>query len=113
MGVRDNAPIGDDCLPQGGAVDLAPGQKARVSIDRRRRLKKTILRQQIRQVEIRFVKGADRSDVFPVPVENVTAHLPLLDRLRDNVFPKVHQVVVQAFHQDVPVKYVNAHRGLI
>ena len=62
---------------------LLPGQKTRVGVDRGCGVEETVLRHQIGQIEIRFVKGANRSDVLPVALEDVAADLPLLDRLRE------------------------------
>src|SRR6188472_2260832 len=71
VSVGNDAAVGNDRLPQSGAVDFAPRQKAWVRIDGRGSFEKAVLRLEIGQVEVRLVKGADRSDVFPIALKNV------------------------------------------
>src|SRR5207237_8015773 len=108
MRVRDTAAIGDDGLPQRRAIDFAARQKPWVRVDRRGGVEETVLRQEIRQIEVGFVKSADRSDVLPISVKNESADISLLDRLRDDVLSKIDQIVLQALYQHVPTKNVNA-----
>ena len=110
--VGDDAAVGDDRLPQRCAVDFAARQKTRMRIDRRVGLKETVFRHDIGQVEIRLVKRADRSDVFPVALEDERADVPILDRRRNDVFAEIDQIVLQTFDQHVAIENVNAHRRL-
>ena len=112
MRVRDNAAIGDDRLAQGCAVNLAARQETRVRVNRCRGLEEAVFRKKIGQVQISLVKCPDRSDVFPVPVEKIPAHLPLLDCLGNDMLPEIDQIVLEAFHQNVAIENVNAHRSL-
>ena len=68
--VGNDAAVGNDRLPQSRAIDFAAGQKPRMGINRRFGVEKTVLWDEIGQVEVRFIKRAHRSDVFPVTLEN-------------------------------------------
>ena len=82
-------------------------------VNRRIRLKEAVVRNNISQIEIGLIKGPDRANVLPVPFKNVRADVPVFDRLRDNVFAEIDQIVRQALHQDLPVENVNAHGSLV
>ena len=47
------------------------------------------------EVEIRFEEIADRSDVFPVALENVGVNFVRLDRPGDDVLTEVSEIVVE------------------
>ena len=51
----------------------------------------------IGEIEIGFVKRAHGPDVFPVTLEDVGMDMSIFNRLRDDVFAEIGQVVVQAF----------------
>ncbi len=112
MRVGNDAAIGNDRLPQGGSVDFAAGQKARMGVDCGLWIKEAVFGSDIGKIEIRFVKSADCSDVFPVTFKNVGAHVPLLDRLWNDMLAEIGQVIIQAFHQHGAVEDVNSHRRL-
>ncbi len=38
--------------------------------------------------------------------------MPLLNRLGDNMFTEIDQVVLKALHEDVSIENVNSHGGL-
>src|SRR5216117_656398 len=79
MRVRDNAAIRNNRLPQGGAVNFASRQKTRMRIDRRLGFEKTVFRHDVREIEIRLVKRANRSDVLPVTFKDKRADMPIFD----------------------------------
>src|SRR5437764_8149564 len=79
MPIGNDTAVGNNCLSQGRAVDFAAGQKTRMSINRRLRFEKTVSRHKVGKIEISFIKSADRSDVFPVAVENVGADIASSD----------------------------------
>ena len=70
MRIGNNAPVGNDRLPQRRAINFAPRQKSRMRINRRFGIEEAVLWNEISQVEVRFIKRAHRSDVFPVTLEN-------------------------------------------
>src|SRR5947207_87518 len=107
-----DAAVGNNCLAQGRAVDLAPREKPGMSVNRRVGFEKTVGWNQVGEIEIGFVKGANRSDIFPVAVENKGTDAMRLDRSRDDVLAKVEQVVVEALDQHVAIEDVNSHRRL-
>ena len=112
MSIRNDAAVRNNRLPQSGAVDFAAWQKARMRINRRFRVEETVFRHKVRKIEIRFIKSADRSDIFPVTFKNERAHMSIFDRVRNDVFAKIDQIIFQAFDQDVAIENINAHRGL-
>src|SRR6266478_5263037 len=69
VAIGDDAAIRNDRLAQGGAIDFAPGQKPRMGINRRIGFEDTVSGNQVGEIEIGFVKGANRSDILPVAVE--------------------------------------------
>src|SRR5207248_6960570 len=81
-----DAAVGNNRLAQGRAVDLASGEKPGMSVNRRVGFEKTIGWNQVGEIEIGFVKGANRSDIFPVAIENKGTDVMRLDRSRDDVF---------------------------
>src|SRR5205823_395090 len=89
MRIGNNAPVGDDRLPQRRAIDFASRQKSRMRINRRLGIKEAVLRDEIGQVEVRFVKRAHRSDVFPVTLENERIHLSIFDSMRNDLFAEI------------------------
>src|SRR5205085_11096477 len=86
MRIRNDAPIGNDRLPQGGPVDFAARQKTRMRIDWRLRLEEAVFRHQVSEVQVRLVKSTNRSDVLPVTLEDKRADVPIFNCHRDNVF---------------------------
>ena len=80
MRIRNDATIRNNRLPQGGAVDLASRQKTRMRVDRRLGLEEAVFGHDVGEIEIRFVEGADRSDVFPVALKDKRADMPIFDR---------------------------------
>src|SRR2546429_3112761 len=70
MRIRDDASIRNDCLSQGGAIDFASRQKARMRVNRGLGLKETVFGHYIREIQIRLVESADCSDVFPITLKN-------------------------------------------
>src|SRR5213594_2944846 len=112
MRIRNDATIGNDRLSQGGPVDFAPRQKTRMRIDRRLRLEEAVFRHDMSEIQIRLIKGADRSDVLPVTLEDECADMPIFDRHRDNVFPEIDQIVLQEFYEHISVEDINPHRRL-
>src|SRR6202040_1800829 len=68
--VGNNAAVGNDRLPQSRAIDLAAGQKPRMGINWRFGVEKTVFRNKISQIEVRFIKRAHCPDVFPVTLKN-------------------------------------------
>src|SRR5207302_10288933 len=107
------AAVRDDGQPERRAIDSAASEKTRMRVDRSGGVEGTVLRQEVRQIEVGFVKSADCSDVSPVTGKNESADIPPLDRSRDDVLSEIDQIVLKALHQNVPTKYVNAHRRLI
>src|SRR5947209_18086822 len=83
-----------------------------MSVDRRVCIKKAVLWDDVSQIEICFVEGADGPDIFPVAVEYISADIPRLDGSGNNMLAKISQLVVEAIHQHFAVENVNAHRGL-
>ena len=75
-------------------------------------VEETIFRHQIGQIQIRLVKSANRSDVFPVSLEDKRAHVSILDRLWNDVLPEIDQIIFQTFDQHLSIKDVNSHRSL-
>src|SRR6266496_4214090 len=112
MRIRNDAAIGNDRLPQSGSVDFASRQKTRMRIDRRLRLKKAVFRHDVSEIQIRLVKGANRSDVLPVALEDERADMSIFDRHRDNVISEIGQVVLQRFYEHISVEDINPHRRL-
>ena len=111
--VGDDAAVGNDRLAQGRAVDFAAGQETRVRVDRRIGFEETVGGNQVGEVEIGFVKRADRSDVLPVAVKNVgAARCAFLNRGRNDVLAEIDEIVVQTLDQHVAIEDVDAHRRL-
>ena len=110
--IRDNAPVGDDRLTQSRPVDFAAGQKPRMRVNRRLGVKKTVFRNKVGQIEVRLVKRADGTDIFPIALENECTHMSILDRSRNDMFAEILQFIVQALHEHLPVENVNSHRCL-
>ena len=67
---------------------------------------------QIGQIQVRFVECPDRSDIFPVSLKDVGADMPVFDRVRNHMFAKIDQLIVQALDQHLPIEEINAHRSL-
>jgi len=111
--IGNDAAVGDERLSQSRAVHFAAGQESRVGVDRSIGFKKAILGQDVGQVEIRFVKCPNRSDVFPVAVKDKRAHVLVLDRVRNDVPAKIDQIVIETPHEDFAIEQINAHRCLI
>src|SRR5205809_3945509 len=86
MRIGDDAAIGDDCLSQSGAINLAAGQKSRMRVDWRVWLEEAVLGHDIGEIEIGLIERANCSNVLPVTVEDICADMSILDRLRDHVF---------------------------
>ena len=78
--IRNDASIGNNRLPQSGAIDFASRQKARVCVNRRLGLKEAVLGHYIGEIQVRLVEGADCPDVFPVALKNKRADVPVFDR---------------------------------
>src|SRR6478609_5620628 len=112
MPIGDDTAVGNNRLSQSGAVNCAAGQKTRMRINRRLGFKETVCRHKIGEIEIGFIKSADCSDVFPVAVENVSAHIARLNGGGNYVLAEIHQIVVKTIDQHVAIENVNAHRGL-
>src|SRR5438105_2032915 len=96
MRIGNDAAIRNDRLTQGRAIDLATGQKTRMGVDWSVDVEEAVGGNQIRQFEVRFVKRPNRSNVLPVAFEDVGAHVPVLDRLWNDMFAEINQVVLQA-----------------
>src|SRR5437762_3230987 len=45
--IRNDAAVGNNRLPQCGAIDFAPGQKARMRVNRRARLEEAVFRHDV------------------------------------------------------------------
>src|SRR5205085_11154979 len=110
--IRNEAAIGNDGLSEGGPVDFAGRQETRMGIDRGLRFEEAVFRHDVGEVEVRLVKGANRSDVLPVAFEDERANVPIFDRHWDNVFAEIDQVVLQRFYEHVSVEDINPHRRL-
>src|SRR5205823_6982763 len=87
-------------------------ERTGMRVSRRVGVQKTVGWSQVGEMEIGFVKGANRSDICPVAVENKGTDAMRLDRSRDDVLAKVAQVVVEALDQHVAIEDVNSHRRL-
>src|SRR5205823_11822870 len=94
MRIRDDTSIRNDCLSQGGAIDFASRQKARMRVNRRLGLKETVLGHYICEIQIGFVESADCSNVFPITLKNKCADMQVFDRLRDNMFSEIDKIVL-------------------
>src|SRR5207248_9843026 len=105
-----DAAVGNNRLAQGRAVDLAPRKKPGMSVNRRVRFEKTIGWNQVGEIEIGFVEGANRSDIFPVAVENIGPDIARLDRSRDDVLAKIEQIVVKTLDQYVAIEDLTSQR---
>jgi hypothetical protein len=62
-----------------------------MGIDRRIGLEETVGGNQVGEIEIGFVEGADRSDVLPVTFENVGADVAIFDCSRNDVFAEIER----------------------
>ena len=112
VAIGDDAAVRNDRLAQGGAVDFAAGQKPRMGINRRIGFEETVGGNQVGEIEIGFVKGANRSDILPVAIENVGADVARLNCSRNDVLAKIKEIVVETLDQHVAIEDVNAHRRL-
>ena len=112
MRVRNYTAVGNDRLPQRRAIHLAAGQKSRMCVNRCFGVEETVFRNEIGQVEVRFIKRADRPDVFPVALEDERVHMSIFDRLRNDVFAEILEIVVETFNEHVAIENINAHRRL-
>src|SRR6266496_385360 len=110
--IRYDASIRNDGLPQRGSIDFASRQKARMRVNRRFGVEETVFGHQIGEIQICLVKGPDCPNILPVTLENKRAHMPIFDRLWNDMFPEIEHVVLQTFDQHLPVEDVYSHRSL-
>ena len=78
-------------------------------VNRRVWLEETVFRHDIGQVQVRFVKGANRSDVLPISLVDKRADMSILDRVWDYVLSEISQIIFQAFNQHLAIEHVNSH----
>ena len=81
-------------------------------VDRRLRLEKTVLGDDVGQIKIRLIKGADGSNILPVTFKNKCAYVPVFDRLWNDMFAEIDQIILQTFDQHSPIKDIDSHRRL-
>jgi hypothetical protein len=112
VGVADDATVAHDGVAHVGAIHLATRQKAHVRENGGRHVKERERRQRIGEGEVRIEEGTNRSDVLPIALVDVGADLTLFDRLRDDVLPEVHVIVIQRSAERLTAEHVNAHGGL-
>ena len=83
-----------------------------MGINRRIGFEETVGGNQVGEIEIGFVEGANGSDVLPVTIENVGADVARLNCSRNDVLAKIKEIVVETLDQHVAIEDVNAHRRL-
>ena len=81
-------------------------------VDRRLRLEKAILWNDIGEIEVCLIKSPDCSNIFTVTVENKCAYASVLDLLWNDMFAEVGQIILQTFDQHLPIEDVDSHRRL-
>src|SRR5438552_490413 len=91
----DDAAIRNDRMINLCAIDFRARQKAGTAENRRAHVEEIEARQFIRNIQVRFKKGADGSDIFPITLENKRAYAEVFNRLGDDMLPKVCQVIFQ------------------
>ena len=68
------------------------------------------LRSRFGQIDIRFVKTADRSDIFPITVEDIRIDFFRFYRCGDYLFSEIGHIVVEHFIHDGSVEDIDTHR---
>src|SRR5207253_10041821 len=81
--------IGNDRLAQGCPIDFASGKKTRMRINGRVGFEKAVGWNEVGEIEIGFIEGANRSDIFPVAIENVGTDVMCLDCGRNDVLAEI------------------------
>ena len=78
-------------------------------IDRRTRFVEAEFRVAIGQVEAGLKERADRSNVFPISLEDIGLNPVFLDGGGDDILTEICEVVVQAFDENVAFEDVDSH----
>src|SRR5437588_1315600 len=76
-------------------------------------IEETVFRHEIGQIQICLIKSSDRSDVLPISLINKRAYMSIFNRVRNDVFSEIDQIVFQTFDEHLPVEDVNSHRSLV
>ena len=66
-----------------------------------------------RKSEVGVKEGADRTDVFPVPLENVGTHFGGMNLLWNDMLTKVYVRIVERSNDRRSVEHINPHGGLV
>ena len=95
MAVAEDAAVGDDGVIDGRPVDLGRRHEARARVNGGGHVEEIEAGQVGREVQVGLEEGADRPDILPVTLVNVGKDLQILDRLGNDVFAEIGQVVLQ------------------
>ena len=90
----DDAAIGDETALDGRSVKTSGRQKPRPGINRCRRSSEFIGGVRPSELQIRFEERADRTDVFPVAVEEMQLHFVCVDRGGKDFLTKISMMAI-------------------
>src|SRR4029453_14218512 len=97
--IGNDASIRNDRLPQSRAVNLCTRQGPRMRVDRRLRFEKAILGNNVGQIQIGLIESPDGSNILPDTLKDKCAYVSVFDRVWDDMFAEIHQIVLQTFDQ--------------
>ena len=110
--LADAAALRDQDLLQLTIFDGGAGQVTGVGIDRGFQIKEIERWVWARQLQVRFIKGLDRPNIFPVAVEIKAMHHMGMDRFGNDLTPEVimPQMIGEQICQNLCLEHIDAHR---
>src|SRR5258705_9576005 len=109
----DSAAIADQGTINGRRPHGACRQETCTCIDGSSRFVKPEFGIGVGQVKTRLEEGADCSNILPIPLKDIGLHLIFPDGYGNDIFAEVGKVILEAFLENVSLKYVDTHRSLI
>src|SRR3954466_4889547 len=97
----NDAAVRNDRVVDLGTINFGRGQKPRAAENRSAHIKKIELRKLGRAIDVRFEKRANRSDVFPVALENVREDPEIGNSQWDDMLAEVGVSVFEQSNQDI------------
>src|SRR5438309_2362379 len=110
----EDAAFGDDRVFDLAINQLRAGQEAGARVNRRAGVKEVELRHDRSHIEVGVIERADRTDVFPIIIEEEGLHITLLNRGWNHLATEVLiPFILEHVAQHIELEEIDAHRSEI